>query len=325
VQTTSRTGPVHLKFGSYGPQISSRQLVSYLNPTINSIKPLLGIQSGGTLVGIQGHNFTIGNSRVTVWIGNQSCQILSISQMKIECATRSFPRSMVYQNQPITVAFDQQTELVYEHMFTVVPNPILYSFDHHQQYRSFKRGGHQIVIIGDNFNPTQNIQLEFKHQLFVSPLSRNNTHLVFLTPSAQELSLHNQKLVELTLYLDNFNRTSSLIYTNDPLIYELDPLMQPYTDQLTILGKNLTAIGHTKADITITIGCELCPVVHLQADKLICQPPASRPEKYSSTKHLCYSSEHPPITVSIDNVQTQVGFMIYPKRLIVLGKDSIFR
>ncbi|CAF4394224.1 unnamed protein product, partial [Adineta steineri] len=92
---------------------------------------------------------------------------------------------------------------------------------------------------------------------------------------------------------------------------------QPYTNQLIIQGINLTTIGHTKNDIIVYIGCDLCTIIHLQNDKLICQPPFYRPEKYLKTK-LCYNSEHPTITVSIDNIHTHVGFMIYPKNLILL-------
>ncbi|UJR23498.1 hypothetical protein I4U23_026496 [Adineta vaga] len=321
-QSTTRIGSVQLKFGSYGPQIISSQKISYINPIINSIEPLNGIQNGGTIVTILGNNFTIGNSHITVWIGNQSCPLLSISQMKIECQTRSFSRAMLNVNQPIKLIFDHQTELIYEQMFTILSNPIVYSFDKHYQYKSFKSGGHRIIIHGENFQAIQNIQLEFQHQLFVSPLSRNKTHLIFLTPSFQELHLHNQHMIEITLYLENFNRTSSLIYVDNPQIYELQPFLQTYSNQLTIHGKNLTSIGHIKTDLTVKIGCDLCPIVDLHDDKLICQPPTSRPEKYSKTKQLCYNSEHPSIIVSIDNIQTHVGFMIYPKKLIVLGVIS---
>ncbi|CAF1468637.1 unnamed protein product, partial [Adineta ricciae] len=320
--TSFSQGPVHLKFGSYGPEITSQQVISYVNPTIQSIQPLVGIQNGGTILTILGKNFTIGNSHITVWIGNQSCQLLSISDNKIECETRAFPRSMLNVNHPIKFIFDHQTELFYEPMFRIVPNPIVYSFDKHFRYESFQSGGHRIIIQGENFHSVQNVQLEFQHQLFVSPSSHNQTHLIFSTPSMQELHLHNRHMIDITLYLDNFNRTASLIYFNDPQIFELQPLLQTFTNRLTIHGKNLTAIGHTKTEITVKIGCDLCSIIELQDEKLVCQPPASRPDKYSTTKHRCYSSEHPPIIVSIDNIQTQVGFMIYPKKLIVLGVIS---
>ena len=55
---TFRTGFVRLKFGFYGPQIYSHQIISYINPKINSIEPLIGIQNGGTILTIHGENFT---------------------------------------------------------------------------------------------------------------------------------------------------------------------------------------------------------------------------------------------------------------------------
>ncbi|CAF3426598.1 unnamed protein product [Rotaria sp. Silwood1] len=316
------TGVVGLAFGLHGPRISSQQIISYINPKINSIEPLVGIQSGGTVLTIYGENFTIGNSHISVFIGNRSCQLLSISQTKIECETKSFPRSMVYENQTIKILFDRQTKLMYKYFFTIVPNPILYSFDKNDQYKSFRSGGHEIIICGENFNIIQNIQLEYKHFLFVSPLLRNNTHLIFLTPSIEELYLNNEQQIEIKIYLDNFNKTSSLIYINDPIIDELEPILQTYTNELTIQGINLTAIGHTKNQIIVHIGCDICTVIHLQVDKIICQPPRYRPEKYSKTKRLCYDSEHPSIIVSIDNIHTHIGFMVYPKKLIILGVVS---
>ncbi|CAF3432092.1 unnamed protein product [Rotaria socialis] len=317
--STFRAGMVRLKFGLHGPQISSHETISYINPKINSIEPLIGIQSGGTVLTISGENFIIGNSHLSVFIGNRSCQLLSISSKKIECETRSFPRSMLNENQTINILFDRQTKLIYKYMFTIVPNPILYGFDKNSQYRSFVSGGHEVIVLGENFHIVQNIQLEFRQFIFVSPLYQNNTHLVFLTPSIEELNLYEQQKVEIKIYLDNFNKTSSLIYIDDPMIYELEPMLQPYASELTIQGINLTSVGHTKNHIVVQIGCDLCTVIHLQADKIICQPPRYRPEKYSKAKRLCYNSEHPSIIVTIDNIRAHVGFMIYPKKLIILG------
>ncbi|CAF4850040.1 unnamed protein product, partial [Rotaria sp. Silwood2] len=202
-----------------------------------------------------------------------------------------------------------------------VSHSILYSFNKNDQYKSFTSGGHKIIIFGENFNTIQDIQLEFKHLLFVSPLFRNNTHLIFLTPSIEELHSNYQQQIEIKIYLDNFNKTSSLIYINDPIIHELEPMLQTYTNELMIQGTNLTAIGHTKNQIIVHIGCDLCTIIHLQADKIICQPPQYRPAKYSKTKRLCYTSEHPSIIVSIDNIHRHIGFMIYPKKLIIFGKE----
>jgi len=231
---------------------------------------------------------------------------------------------MLNKTQPIKILFDRQTKLIYEQFFTIVSNPILYSFNKYHQYKSFTSGGHQLIIIGENFDAIQNIQLEFKHLIFVSPLFRNNTHLIFLTPSIQQLHLNNQQEMEIIIYLDNFNKTSSLIYINNPIIYELVPILQTYTNQLIIQGTNLTAIGHTKNEVMVHIGCDLCSIIHLQSDSIICQPPIYRPEKYSKTNRLCYNSEHPSIIVSIDNIHSHVGFMIYPKKVIFLGNQFFF-
>ena len=299
-------------------------MISYINPSINSIEPLIGIESGGTLLTISGENLTIGNTHITILIGNRPCQLLSISKFKIQCETSSFNSLMLNEQQPIKFVFDRQTKIVSEQYFTIVPNPILYSFNQLNSYQSFMSGGHQLIISGENFHSIQNIRLEFKRLIFVSPYFHNTSHLIFLTPSIQELNLNQnspyQQEIEIIIHLDHFNQTSSLIYYNDPIIYELEPLYQTYTNPLIISGVNLTNIGHTKNDITVHIGCDLCVILHLQSNQILCQPPSSRPKKYSKTNRLCYDSEHPWIIVTIDNIHSHVGYMIYPKKLIILGK-----
>ncbi len=325
--TIPRSGLAHLKFGSHGPQIHSRQIITYLNPTINSIEPLIGIENGGTLLTILGENLTLGNSHISISIGKYPCQLLSISGSKIQCETSPFSPLMLNEQQPIKFVFDRQTKINSEKLFTIVSNPLLHAFDIYHQFQSFISGGHQLIVHGENFHTIQNIRLEFKRIIFVSPIFHNKTHLIFLTPSIQELHLNDendfQHEVELIIHLDHFNKTSSLIYINDPLIYELEPMLQTYTTDLVIHGANLTAIGHTKNDINVHIGCELCNVIHLQSDKIVCQPPLYRPKKYSKTNHLCYDSEHPWIIVTIDNIHSHVGYMIYPKKIIILGKKRL--
>lgn len=327
--TKPRSGFVHLKFGSNGPRIFSRQTVSYINPTINLIEPLTGIESGGTILTIHGENLTLGNGHISVSIGNHPCQLLSISRSKIQCETYSFPSLMFNEEkqQPITFVFDRQTKIDSKKIFKIVPNPILYRFDRYHQYQSFMSGGHQLIVHGDNFHTVQNVRLEFKRTIFVSPLFHNQTHLIFLTPSMQELYLNKEKdyqnEIEIILHLDYFNKTSSVIYVNDPIIYELEPMLQKYANELIIQGLNLTSIGHTMNDINVHIGCDLCTVIHLQSDKIICQPPLYRPSKYSKTNRLCYDSDHPWIVVSIDNIHSHVGYMMYSKAIIILGKNRI--
>ncbi|CAF0972350.1 unnamed protein product, partial [Adineta ricciae] len=319
----SRTGSVQLKFGQHGPKIESRQIISFINPTITSIEPLVGIESGGTLLTIVGDNLTLGNSHIAVYIGTRPCQLLSISRTKIQCETGPFSSLMSNEQQEVRLIFDRQTKLNSKRFFTIVPNPILRSFDSYHQYQSFISGGHQLVIEGENFHTAQNIRLEFKRIIFVSPLFSNKTHLIFLTPSIQELHLNDesdyQQEIEIILHLDHFNKTSSLIYINDPIIYELEPILQTYTNELIIHGANLTAVGHTKDNVNVHIGCDLCTIVYLQTDRIICQPPEYRPAKYSKTNQLCYDSEHPWIIVTIDNIHAHVGYMIYPKKIVILG------
>lgn len=312
-----RTSLVHLKFPSVDTKINVHQIVSYVQPKIHSIEPLIGIESGGTILTIHGENFTIGNSHISIFIGTRLCQLHSISPNKIECKTRAFPSSMLNHTHPIELLFDRQTQLIHSQLFTITPNPVLYAFD---RYESFLSGGHLVIIRGDHFDPVQNIQLEFHYLIFVSPRFRNNTHLIFLTPASEQLHLRNPQEVLLRIHLDNFNQTSSLIYRHDPMIYELQPMLQTYTNRLIIHGANFTTIGHTKDEIYVHIGCDRCPIVDLQSDQIICRPSKSYPKRYSKTNQVCYNSEHPSIILSIDNIHSHVGYLIYPKRIVWLGK-----
>ena len=294
---------------------------------IDSIEPLLGIESGGTILTIHGENLTIGNNHVSILIGNRPCQLLSISRNKVQCETSSFISLETEESQSMKFYFDRQTKIISEKYFRVVSNPKLESFSKNHQYLSFMSGGHQTIIVGTGFNAVQNIRLEFKRKIFVSPLFRNDTHLIFLTPSIQELYMNAgtdyHDTVDMTIHLDHFNQTSSVTYVNDPLIYELEPMLQTFTNALTIQGANLTLIGHMKNDVLVHIGCDLCVITQLETDRIVCRPPLSRPKKYSKVNRLCYDSEHPWIIVTIDNIHSHVGYMMYPKRLIILGKIII--
>jgi len=314
--STSRAGFVEIKFGPYGPRIQSQQNISYTNPRIHSIEPLIGIQNGGTVLTFIGENFDIGNTHLSIFIGSRLCQLISISMTKLQCKTRTFPHSMLNKQQPIKLIFDRQTELIYRESFAVFPNPNLDSFKH---FSSFVSGGHQLNIIGEHFDRIQSVQLEFNQLFFLSTISRNNTHLTFLSPSIQQLNLDKSQTIPLTIYLDNFNQSTTLNYINDPIIYQLEPFYQAYASHLIIQGENLTNLEHGKADVFVHIGCDLCTIVDLRSDRIVCQPPVNRPGKYSATKHLCYKSEHPSIIVSIDNIHSHVGFLIYPKKMIFLG------
>ena len=85
-------------------------MISYITPTINLVEPLLGIESGGTLLTIHGENLTLGNNHISIIIGTRPCQLLSISSVKIQCETTSFPSLMLNEQQPIKFLFDRQTK-----------------------------------------------------------------------------------------------------------------------------------------------------------------------------------------------------------------------
>ncbi|CAF1028809.1 unnamed protein product, partial [Didymodactylos carnosus] len=316
----------------------SDQQVSYLMPIIESIEPLAGILSGGTILTIIGRNFTLGNQFVIITIGESLCKILDIKINIIQCQTLSFERTG---NKSITITFDEQTHIVYhQQFFHVVHNPTI-DLDNLVPQQSFASGGRRIHITGTNFHFLQQIKMEFslekgKSIVYVSSVQylSNSTYLVFLTPSYNDFNLTRSELnpllnVNIKLYIDGYNFTHPsffLHYVNDPIIYEFEPpLIRPYSSELVIYGNNMTLIGHTMNDVFVHIGCEICPIIYFSSDKIICRPPISRPAKRSTSKNterLCYDSEQPWIIVSIDNIHSLVGYLLYPRKIIILGVVS---
>ncbi|CAF4964910.1 unnamed protein product, partial [Rotaria magnacalcarata] len=49
---------------------------------------------------------------------------------------------MLNKQQTIKFLFDRQTKIDSEKFFTIVPNPILYTFDKYHHFQSFMSGGH---------------------------------------------------------------------------------------------------------------------------------------------------------------------------------------
>ncbi|CAF1193690.1 unnamed protein product, partial [Didymodactylos carnosus] len=324
----------HVKVTIDGQHSISEQHVFYLMPLVESIEPLFGILDGGTILTIIGQNFTLGNQFVTVTIGESLCKILIIQMNFIQCQTYPFER---IGNKSITITFDEQTSIIFQQFFYVVQNPTI-DIDYLIPQQSFVSGGRHIHIMGTNFDFLQQIKMEFSLEkststVYVSSMRRlsNSTHLVFLTPSYHDFNLTTLQstlppIINIKLDLDGYNFTHSslfLHYVNDPIIYELEPpLIRPYSSELVIFGNNMTSIGHTMNDVFVHIGCEICTIIYFTSNKIICRPPINKPSKRitsNNMERLCYDSEHPWIIVNIDNIHSLVGYIIYPRKIIILG------
>nr|KAF6291358.1 plexin A2 [Myotis myotis] len=73
VGTTS--GPVRLCIGECKPEFmtKSHQQYTFVNPSVLSLNPIRGPESGGTMVTITGRYLGAGSS-VAVYLGNQTCE-----------------------------------------------------------------------------------------------------------------------------------------------------------------------------------------------------------------------------------------------------------
>ncbi|DAA21037.1 TPA: plexin A2 [Bos taurus] len=104
VGTTS--GPVRLCIGECQPEFmtKSHQQYTFVNPSVLSLNPIRGPESGGTMVTITGHYLGSGSS-VAVYLGNQTCEFYGRSMNEIVCV--SPPSSNGLGPVPVSVSVDR--------------------------------------------------------------------------------------------------------------------------------------------------------------------------------------------------------------------------
>ncbi|KAK2490723.1 hypothetical protein MC885_006619, partial [Smutsia gigantea] len=104
VGTTS--GPVRLCIGECKPEFmtKSHQQYTFVNPSVLSLNPIRGPESGGTMVTVTGHYLGAGSS-VAVLLGNQTCEFYGRSMNEIVCV--SPPSSNGLGPVPVSVSVDR--------------------------------------------------------------------------------------------------------------------------------------------------------------------------------------------------------------------------
>ncbi|XP_028924988.2 plexin-A2 isoform X2 [Ornithorhynchus anatinus] len=279
-----RSGPVRLCIGECKPEFTARsaQQYTFVNPTVMSLAPIRGPESGGTTVTITGRYLGAG-SRVTVFLGNQTCEFYRRSMNEIVCV--SPPSAHGLGPVPISVSVDR-ARVDSTLQFEYIDDPRVQRIEPEWSIAS---GHTPLTITGFNLDVIQEprIRVKFNGKESVNVCKVvNTTTLTCLAPSLTAESRPGLDAVERP---DEFgfvfnNVQSLLIYNDTKFIYYPNPtfeLLSPsgVLDQkpgspIILKGKNLCppASGGAKLNYTVLIGETPCAVT-VSETQLLCEPP----------------------------------------------------
>ncbi|KAM5295267.1 plexin-A2 [Glossophaga mutica] len=282
VGTTS--GPVRLCIGECKPEFmtKSHQQYTFVNPSVLSLSPIRGPESGGTMVTITGHYLGAGSS-VAVYLGNQTCEFYGRSMNEIVCV--SPPSSNGLGPVPVSVSVDR-AHVDNNLQFEYIDDPRVQRIEPEWSIAS---GHTPLTITGFNLDVIQEprIRVKFNGKESVNVCKIvNTTTLTCLAPS---LTTDYRPGLDAVERPDEFgfvfnNVQSLLIYNDTKFIYYPNPtfeLLSPtgVLDQkpgspIILKGKNLCppASGGAKLNYTVLVGETPCTVT-VSETQLLCEPP----------------------------------------------------
>ncbi|XP_026364833.1 plexin-A2 isoform X1 [Ursus arctos] len=282
VGTTS--GPVRLCIGECKPEFmtKSHQQYTFVNPSVLSLSPIRGPESGGTMVTITGHYLGAGSS-VAVYLGNQTCEFYGRSMNEIVCV--SPPSSNGLGPVPVSVSVDR-ARVDNNLQFEYIDDPRVQRIEPEWSIAS---GHTPLTITGFNLDviqePRVRVKFNGKESVNVCKVV-NTTTLTCLAPS---LTTDYRPGLDAVERPDEFgfvfnNVQSLLIYNDTKFTYYPNPtfeLLSPtgILDQkpgspIILKGKNLCppASGGAKLNYTVLIGETPCAVT-VSETQLLCEPP----------------------------------------------------
>uniref|UniRef100_A0A452VAP4 Plexin A2 n=1 Tax=Ursus maritimus TaxID=29073 RepID=A0A452VAP4_URSMA len=282
VGTTS--GPVRLCIGECKPEFmtKSHQQYTFVNPSVLSLSPIRGPESGGTMVTITGHYLGAGSS-VAVYLGNQTCEFYGRSMNEIVCV--SPPSSNGLGPVPVSVSVDR-ARVDNNLQFEYIDDPRVQRIEPEWSIAS---GHTPLTITGFNLDviqePRVRVKFNGKESVNVCKVV-NTTTLTCLAPS---LTTDYRPGLDAVERPDEFgfvfnNVQSLLIYNDTKFTYYPNPtfeLLSPtgVLDQkpgspIILKGKNLCppASGGAKLNYTVLIGETPCAVT-VSETQLLCEPP----------------------------------------------------
>ncbi|KFW72705.1 Plexin-A2 [Pygoscelis adeliae] len=285
------SGPVLLCIGECKPEFTanSAQQYMFVTPAVSFLNPSRGPESGGTMVTISGHYLGAG-SRVSVLLGNQTCEFYGRSMNEIVCV--SAPSAHGLGAVHVSVSVDR-AQLEQTLLFEYIDDP---KVQHIEPEWSIARclpvlhSGHTpLTVTGSNLDVIQEprIRVKYNGKEFVNVCKVvNATALACLAPPLTPEYRPGLDAVERP---DEFgfifnNVQSLLVYNDTKFIYYPNPtfellsptgvLEQKPGSPIILKGRNLCppAPGGAKLNYTVLIGDTPCAVT-VSETQLLCEPP----------------------------------------------------
>uniref|UniRef100_A0A8B9MWV7 Plexin-A2 n=1 Tax=Accipiter nisus TaxID=211598 RepID=A0A8B9MWV7_9AVES len=271
------SGPVLLCIGECKPEFTAKSTQQYMfvTPAVSFLNPSRGPESGGTMVTISGHYLGAG-SRVSVLLGNQTCEFYGRSMNEIVCV--SAPSAHGLGAVHVSVSVDR-AQLERTLLFEYIDDP---KVQHIEPEWSIARNRNIIVQIGISFSLPS-----FK--ALPSPQVCKVVNATALACLAPPLTPEYRPGLDAVERPDEFgfifnNVQSLLVYNDTKFIYYPNPtfellsptgvLEQKPGSPIILKGRNLCppAPGGAKLNYTVLIGETPCAVT-ISETQLLCEPP----------------------------------------------------
>ncbi|NXX28166.1 PLXA2 protein, partial [Nicator chloris] len=278
------SGPVLLCIGECKPEFTAKSAQQYMfvTPAVSFLSPSRGPESGGTMVTISGHYLGAG-SRVSVLLGNQTCQFHERSMNEIVCV--SAPSAHGLGAVQVSVSVDR-AQLERTLLFEYIDDP---KVQHIEPEWSIASGHTPLTVTGTNLDVIQEprIRVKYNGKEFVNVCRVvNATALACLAPP---LTAEYRPGLDAVERPDEFgfifnNVQSLLVYNDTKFIYYPNPtfemlsstgvLEQKPGSPIILKGRNLCppAPGGAKLNYTVLIGETPCAVT-VSETQLLCEPP----------------------------------------------------
>ncbi|XP_054659953.1 plexin-A2 isoform X2 [Grus americana] len=278
------SGPVLLCIGECKPEFTAKSAQQYMfvTPAVSFLNPSRGPESGGTMVTISGHYLGAG-SRVSVLLGNQTCEFYGRSMNEIVCV--SAPSAHGLGAVHVSVSVDR-AQLERTLLFEYIDDP---KVQHIEPEWSIASGYTPLTVTGSNLDVIQEPRIRVKYngkEFFNVCKVVNATALACLAPPLTPEYRPGLDAVERP---DEFgfifnNVQSLLVYNDTKFIYYPNPtfellsptgvLEQKPGSPIILKGRNLCppAPGGAKLNYTVLIGETPCAVT-VSETQLLCEPP----------------------------------------------------
>uniref|UniRef100_A0A8C6JL96 Plexin-A2 n=1 Tax=Melopsittacus undulatus TaxID=13146 RepID=A0A8C6JL96_MELUD len=278
------SGPVLLCIGECKPEFTAKSTQQYMfvTPAVSFLNPSRGPESGGTMVTISGHYLGAG-SRVSVLLGNQTCEFYGRSMNEIVCV--SAPSAHGLGAVHVSVSVDR-AQLERTLLFEYIDDP---KVQHIEPEWSIASGHTPLTVTGSNLDVIQEprIRVKYNGKEFVNVCKVVNATV--LSCLAPPLTAEYRPGLDAVERPDEFgfifnNVQSLLVYNDTKFIYYPNPtfellsptgvLEQKPGSPIIMKGRNLCppAPGGAKLNYTVLIGETPCAVT-VSETQLLCEPP----------------------------------------------------